>query len=754
MGDVAGRIGARAGITIIVRDPDIARRRSPGVRGRFPVRQALKRALAGTGAEALFLDEKVVQVIRARVKPERIKRPPTPTARPPAPPVEDEEPEAIVVTGSKQNVALDRYPGSVKIVQTDLGWTTSHGFDGVSALTRLIPSISSTNLGQGREKVFIRGIADSSFSGPTQAATGQYLGDVRLTYNAPDPALDVYDMERIEVLVGPQAPLYGAGSLGGVIRLVPNTPELTRIAGSASANIGSTRFGGVNSDGAIMANLPIVEDRVGVRVVLSAGEKAGYIDAPAQGLENINRLQSGGHRIALRAADLAGWMVDAGHVSQSIRSATGQYAERSVGKLARNEPFPQPFQSDYRLAYLTASRTVGTLDLVTTTSFVDHELKSVFDASALLAIPLRMEERNDISIFSHETRLSGGNRTAPWVLGGSVIYSRSRGTSRLAIPEGEFLEINVVNDNLDAALFGQFTHRIGSSISTTLGGRLSLARNRSYSPELVTIGFPPIDGRGARFSSTIALDWHPAGPLSAYVRHDQGYRPGGLTAVATETGFAASQYRADTIDTYELGVRIGEIDRSRVTVRAALFASQWRNVQADLVDRSGGAFTANVGEGRINGVDGEVRWRVASPLLITFSAFLNDSRLKQDALVAVGNASQALPNVAGAGGRLAVAWERRLSRRVMLSGNAAVRYVGKSRLGVGTELNIPQGDYAVADVGGRVLLGTVALSVNVDNLTETRGNTFAYGNRFSFARRDQVTPLRPRTIRVGIDVRF
>jgi len=84
--------------------------------------------------------------------------------------------------------------------------------------------LASTNLGTGRNKIFIRGVADSSFNGPSQSIVGQYLGDVRLTFNAPDPDLELYDIARVEVLEGPQGTLYGAGSLGGVVRVCPARP--------------------------------------------------------------------------------------------------------------------------------------------------------------------------------------------------------------------------------------------------------------------------------------------------------------------------------------------------------------------------------------------------------------------------------------------------------------------------------------------------------------------------------------------------
>src|SRR3546814_5101990 len=85
-------------------------------------------------------------------------------------------------------------------------------------------SVSSTHLGPGRNKLFIRGIADSSFTGPTQSTVGQYFGDIRLSYNAPDPDLRLYDIDNVEILEGPQGTLYGAGSLGGIIPVRSESP--------------------------------------------------------------------------------------------------------------------------------------------------------------------------------------------------------------------------------------------------------------------------------------------------------------------------------------------------------------------------------------------------------------------------------------------------------------------------------------------------------------------------------------------------
>src|SRR3984957_2047942 len=214
LGEVVAALGLQAGVTITVTEPDVADQRAAGVSGSLSFKEALDRVLRGTDAEAIFYDRSIIRIVRKRPVP-AVKNPePAPASAP------NEPLQEVVVTASKQKLSIDTYPGSVKVIPLDPGWTADHAADGTGAITQLLPTLSSTNLGPGRDKIFIRGVADSSFNGPTQATAGQYLGDVRLNYNAPDPDLNLYDMKRVEVLVGPQGTLYGAGSLGGIIRLV------------------------------------------------------------------------------------------------------------------------------------------------------------------------------------------------------------------------------------------------------------------------------------------------------------------------------------------------------------------------------------------------------------------------------------------------------------------------------------------------------------------------------------------------------
>src|SRR5579862_7420228 len=106
LGEVAAALGVQAGVTVTVTEPDVADQYSPGVSGDLSLREALDRALRGTGAEAVFYDHSIIRIVRKRAAPPSQKPEPAPAA------AAIEQPEEVVVTASKQNLLLDTYPGS------------------------------------------------------------------------------------------------------------------------------------------------------------------------------------------------------------------------------------------------------------------------------------------------------------------------------------------------------------------------------------------------------------------------------------------------------------------------------------------------------------------------------------------------------------------------------------------------------------------------------------------------------------------
>lgn len=750
LGAVAATIGATAGITVTVTDPELAARRSPGVRGNMPVRRAIARALRGTGAEAIFYDNVTVRIVRKR---SGTTRPPRPFAAVISPPPTPEQ--NIIVTASKQPMALADYPGSIHIIEPEREWWARNASRGTAAFAELTPILSSTNLGRGRNKIYVRGIADSSFNGQTQATVGQYLGDVRLNYNAPDPDLNLYDLQRIEILAGPQGTLYGAGSLGGVVRLMPNAPDLKAMYGTASAGISSPQSGGMGADVAAMFNLPL-NDRLAVRGVAYGTREAGYVDDPGRGLQDINKDRSAGGRLALRREGLGDWTIDIGAVIQNIDSADSQYTLRGDPPLSRHSAFAQPARNAYHLVYVVGRRESGGHELVTATSFVHHELQSVYDATGSdgTTAPRQFDELNRFTFLAHETRLAGGSARAPWVAGLSGIYNVSTVLRSLGAPDAPQPLPGVRNIRFEASLFGQKSVPISPSLIASGGGRLTIARSlgRLLSDSAGT-GKQASETR-VRVAGDAALTWHLAPRLSAYTHYQQGFRPGGFAVSTDNEAIGGTEFAADDLTQIEVGLRWRDIKQDGFSVRAALFRVDWEQIQADIVDETGLTNTANIGNGRIEGFDGEVQWRISPDVTVTASAFQNQSYLYNAAPGFSASARKTLPNVPRDGIRSSVEWHRATGSGIMLSGNASVRYIGKSFLGPAPLLDIPQGEYFTGDIGLRLDLARFGISLDIRNVSNTKANSFAFGNPFGVIARDQMTPLRPRTVRLGFDTRF
>jgi outer membrane receptor protein involved in Fe transport len=750
------RLAEQAGLTIDASDPGLALIRSRGIRGRMPARDALKRLLAGTGYSYRFIAPRAVQIVRVDRTARGRMAPPRPPPRLPNSVPEPPQVE-IIVTATKQGVALSRFAGSARVVDlSDEG--NRFAALGSEAIVNRLPILSSTNLGTGRNKIFIRGVADSSFNGPSQSTVGQYLGDVRLTINAADPNLHLSDMQSVEVLEGPQGTLYGTGALGGILRLVPRAPRLSQLEVSGSAGLIRTQHGGRGEDLSAMLNLPIVRDRMAVRAVAYQSVDPGYIDDLERGLSNVNETRIRGGRAAL-GLDLGdGWEIGASGLVQYIAGRDGQYALRGFPALARRSGLEQPFDNDYALAYLTLRKSWDGAELVSATGLANHQLESQFDATGFpgTSDPQLFVEDVHIKLVSHETRVSQPNsRGEGWLVGVSVFHGVNRLTRMLGDPEAPAPLTGVRNEASEAALFGQYSVAIAPRLTGTIGGRLTYSTSTGMPlnvPDEVDFDEPKRDD--FRASPTAAMMWQAGRRVLAYVRYQEGFRAGGLAVTPSGTDVIAQRFKSDRIGSVEGGLRFGRKGLDPLSIEAAVSYLKWKNIQADLIDIQGLPYTTNIGNGRIYGFEADVHWRALPSLDVEASAFLNSSALVSPAPAFASAEERDLPNIASEGGRVAARYSTDLATAVALRIDGAVRYVGRSQLGIGTPFDIEQGDYAVGDIGARLDFGRFGISLDVTNVADTRGNRFSFGNPFTVADRLHVTPVRPRTFRIGIDADF
>ena len=749
LGDALVALGRQADISIGTLDPALASRRVKPVRGRLSVEEALRRLLAGSDARFMRIDDRSWRVVR---KPRRAQHAPPPESRSAPPPPEPGQ--EIIVTASKRDTLLRLFPGSAVILSDHDPALRMQG-QGTDALGARLPAVTSTHLGPGRNKLFIRGIADSSFNGPTQATVGQYLAETRINYNAPDPNLRLYDIERVEVLHGPQGTLHGAGSLGGIIRIVPEVPQLDAIGGAVLAGASLTRHGDPGADLGATLNLPLVEERIGLRLVGYGITEGGYIDDSLRGLDDVNRVRTAGGRIALRVESGDGWTIDIGGTGQTIRGEDSQYADRDGPPLTRRSATAQAFDNDYGLASLRIAKRWGDVRLTSATALVRHAVDESYDATQPDGPPSLFRQKNRIELFSTETRLNGkAGGGFEWLIGTSFLANESRQRRWMGPLEAPMRLTGVSNGIDETTIFGEVTVPLGNWLRATAGGRFAHSRLSGAAlddPPAARTFNARLEASRAETSllPSLALLATPLPDLALFIRYQEGFRPGGLSV----NGDFVERYSNDHIATLEGGMRYGR-PGDTLEASAALAFTRWTDIQADIIDGIGLPTTANIGDGRIYTLDLRLGWQPVPGLRLEAAAVLNESEVTNPAPSIIISPSAPLPNVARFNGRFGLEYETALRGRLDLDLWGSARYVGKSRLGIGPVLGEPQGDYLDTSLGARIGDDRLGLTFSLNNLLDSVGNRFALGTPFTLVHERQITPLRPRTLRIGVDFSF
>ncbi|AJA08515.1 hypothetical protein SKP52_07980 [Sphingopyxis fribergensis] len=754
LGKAVATLSRQARIDVGVDDPALHRIATPPIRGTMSAEAALDKLLRGTpatwrsGRNGLF---HVVRRPRAVAVPffaARPKRTENPVAM--TPPIE------IVVTASKRDAPLADCPATVAILSgTNLG--AAGTVPDSEAIAGGLPGVGSTHLGPGRNQLFVRGIIDSTFAGPGEATTAQYLDHARINHNGPDPDLRLYDVASVEVLEGPQGTLYGAGALGGLIRIMTNRPALDRTEARASAGFTHLAHGDPGGDAAATLNLPLVDGKAAVRVVGYAVREGGYIDNPLLGISNINGVSVRGGRAALRVVS-AGWTVDLGGVVQSIRADDSQWTDRDGPGLTRSSRAREDYDAHFRQASAAVSRDLGGIQLVSSFAAVSRSMVQRYDNGAT-APPFAVTERDRSRMIGGETRLSRqADDGVGWVAGLSLFDStslshRANGAG-LSLAE---LRQRAVNKSREWTLFGEGSFRLAPRLIATAGLRISQVRLQGVAWAKESLSALPgngrpvvveLDRRDLRGLPSLALSLRPSKHLLLFARYQEGFRPGGVGV----TGLQPEIHRGDRLRSWEIGQRL-TLPGGKVEIRAAASYATWEGILAQVVSQSGDLMTLNIGDGDIAAIEASADWRPAAGWNVRGGLFLSRSRLTRSDIGTIALKGGRLPNVPNMGLQGSIAREWALSNGLRANLVADIRYFGGSRIGSGPLLDAAQGDYVDDRILLRIADARHGLSLQITNLTDSSANRFALGTPYRIYH-PQASPQRPRTIRVGFDAAF
>ena len=363
--------------------------------------------------------------------------------------------EEITVTARKREETLQDVPFSV--VAPSEEQLRNLGVQNIEDVAANVAGFSIQNLGPGQSQVAIRGVSAGQIvrdQPGVKEQVGVYLDESVISLSLFTPDIDLFDMNRIEVLRGPQGTLFGSGSLSGTVRYISNQPEIGVTDSVGEFSVNSIDDGDVGGDAKFAFNFPVGE-AAAMRIVASYTGYGGFMDAVQPDFSVDEDVNSGNRthvrwslrmepsenltitpRLIYQDIDMDGWnRNDAYNILANPFTTT-----RPAVTLGERELFTQidePFTDEFLLADINIEYDFGNLTLTSITSYTDRDILVVRDATALTAsitggsiglpepvftINAPLDDATTAEVLTQELRLSGGEDTAvTWVAG--LFYS-------------------------------------------------------------------------------------------------------------------------------------------------------------------------------------------------------------------------------------------------------------------------------------------------------------------------------------------
>lgn len=618
--------------------------------------------------------------------------------------------EEVIVTATKRgDVDLQSVPLSISAVTSDT--LTRAGANSVDDVARLVPSLSLTPTGTGQYEVRIRGVTNGPFSITTtqfKPLTAIYFDEMPVSFGASNPNIDPFDVQRVEVLRGPQGTLYGTSSMGGNIRFVFNQPDTTEFAGKAELTTGYTDHGEMSYGGKAMLNVP-VNDQFALRFVGSQQRLGGWVDMVNTGRDDANRIDRTSLKASARYIAGENWTITGNLLWQD----SDTNAPDTVHVLPPNPDFTQqflidqPYPDTMTLANLTVEGDLGWATLTSSTSYFPRRFNRhwevpIFGEAIQKAIatpcgtdfwrpecvvqPAVIYNRWHVYNSVEELRLnSKGDSRLDWVAGIFLSHEKQEFTQDYPVPnfsettgiptagfgaeENNLFKSDVSNVQKQLALFGELGYRITDKLKATAGLRW-FTWEQDY--DLVYAGFfnggVSTDSQVTKvdkFTSKFNLSYDVSDRAMVYATASQGFRLGGFNdpvptnACGEQLAFigltsAPRTFGPETLWNYELGAKTSWLDR-RLTVNGALYRLEWEDIQTihalNEPTPCGFGFSENAGSQRSDGVELEI---VAAPvpgLTVSVSGAYTDAKLSTDNAnlgAAKGTRAPQIPELAGA----------------------------------------------------------------------------------------------------------
>ncbi|MBW8296049.1 TonB-dependent receptor [Sphingopyxis sp.] len=609
--------------------------------------------------------------------------------------------DTIIVTARKRTETIIDVPISISVMGAEA--IERRGAKDMEELARSVPNVVvEQGAEQDSKRFLIRGIGASSGTASTVAL---YVDDTPITIGTETPDLKLFDVERLEVLRGPQGTLFGSSAMGGAIRYISPQPGFSGVTGSGKVEIGKIDGGGMNYEVQGALGLPLATDTLAFRASAFYRRDGGYVDVVDETTgalvdQNANSTDTFGGRVALRGK--------IGEVVEATASLLFQQQQRNnlpvyftgrgvtttvpLDGFRRTQRSPVDSDDKFLMPNLTIKADLGGVELTSSSSYVRRRFQlrndfSFFVQRALglpdpVGTPLVVAGSNDRLFESviQEVRLaSQGNGRLSWQIGAyyqkSEAHRQQRVTTTnlatlvpplapLILPGGIVFSSDVEPVTEQIAGFGELEFKLTDKLKLTAGVRVTELKQKldRFANGFFNGGSSQVSARSKETPVTpkMSVSYDTSDDSMIYVTAAKGFREGGPNAPVPVTipacraaldalglNDAPDSYGSDNLWSYEIGGKFQSRDR-RAGVNLAAYQVDWSKIQQSIgLAGCGFGFTDNVGKARVRGVEGEAFIKPVENLSLEFKLGIADAQLTEDLITGANAAGPIVAAPAG-----------------------------------------------------------------------------------------------------------
>lgn len=711
--------------------------------------------------------------------------------------VEDIVIDDIVVTASRREQALQDVPASISTINPsefkNAGLLT---IDDVIAYT---PGFTLSTAGQrGNGSISARGVGQQS----STAVVAVYVDDTPMTSNSAfafggDLFFDglLGDLERVELLKGPQGTLWGATAIGGAVRYITKKPALEETRGNVSANLSSTKHGGFNQLYNGQLSTPIIEDKLGISLSGFFEDSDGFVDLVDEATGSLLEKNTDAAEIYGISGDLLFQPSDVFSIRIKAMHQEQDFQGISLVNLAGAElkPMYAPLTNFLKLADQKLEQTYisGTIEydldwatFVATSSYVKYAKDEIGDETDFADIADSIEGNPPGTTtaipsvtnvtskkFTQEVRLTSDNSdTFEWMVG---LYYADEETgnfqSLITQPTGfNLVTIDFPSAYREYAAFANATYYLTPEFDLGFGMRFS---DNETSLNIDATGvftepFPEAESVSDTVSTFLfTARYRPTDDLSLYARVASGYRPASanipILDPVTGQNLAPTKVRQDSLWSYEIGAK-GNTADGRFAYDIAAWLIDWNDFQTTLNFNGFGVVGNANGGVQAKGFEGTFSFMPSDDFSLTSTIAHTDSTLNEDEPLLNGLAGAAMPGVPSWTATLDAQYDFDISLDWEGFVKAGFRYTGAvdSAFVDGDPnddiINLKVDGYVVSDLSAGVSNGSLSFNMYVTNLFDNDAYSLAGGNLIPGTTivTAQGYPIKPRTIGAVLSYRF